>query len=150
MTVGATEPAQDALGPIDFIVVEFPDGVVTSGGFEQLLELADRGVVRVLDVEFVVKDADGVRAAEISELACDPGLDAALWHGASSHLLDDEDRSAIGAEMAEGSVAVAVVFENLWVLGLVEQWSATGARLLLDGAIPVADLLDALDASETA
>lgn len=52
--------------------------------------------------------------------------------------------------MALGSVAVAVVFENSWVLGLVERWSQTGARLLFDGAVPVADLLDALDASETA
>lgn len=138
------------LAPIDFIVVEFPDGVVKSGGFEQLLELVDRQVIRVLDVEFVVKDAAGVRTAELSELARDRQLDPTLWQAASSHLLDDEDLTAIGSEMADGSVAVAVVFENRWVLGLVEQWSATGARLLFDGAVPVADLLDALDTAETA
>lgn len=150
MTVETTEPEHDVLAPIDFIVVEFPDGVVMSGGFEQLLDLVDRQVIRVLDVEFVIKDTDGARAAEISELPRDPQLDPTLWQAASSHLLDHEDLAAIGAEMAEGSVAVAVVFENLWVLGLVEQWSATGARLLLDGAVPVADLLDALDTAETA
>lgn len=147
MTTDAT--GQDVLAPVDFIVVEFPDGIVTAGGFAQLLDLADRQVIRILDVEFVIKDADGVRTADLTDLARSPEVDAGLWHAASSGLLDDDDVAAIGAAMAEGGVAVAVVFENSWVFGLVEKWSDSGARLLFDGAVPVADLLDALDASET-
>lgn len=149
MAIDAREPGQNVLAPIDFIVVEFPDGIVTAGGFEQLLDLADRQVVRVLDVEFVIKDSNGARRADLSDLARVPEIDVELWQGASSGLLDDDDVTAIAADMAEGSVAVAVVFENSWVFGLVEKWSGSGARLLLDGAVPVADLLDALDASET-
>jgi hypothetical protein len=136
------------LAPIDFIVVEFPDGVPTAGGFEQLLDLVDRNVIRILDVEFVQKDGVGVRSVAVTDLPSQPGVDLSEWEGASSGLLDIDDLATIGAEISDGSVAVVVVFENVWVLGLVDSWSKSGARMVFDGAIPAGDLLDTLDGLE--
>lgn len=76
-------------------------------------------------------------------------MDLAGWEGASSGLLDVDDLATIGAEIGDDSVAVVVVFENAWVLGFVDGWSRSGARLVFDGAVPTADLLGALDAAET-
>ena len=56
--VSQPEPG-DELGPVDFLAIEFPGGRLTSAGFEQLLSLVDRGVVDILDMEFIVKDAAG-------------------------------------------------------------------------------------------
>lgn len=138
----------DVLAPIDFIVVEFPDGIPAAGGFERLLDLVDRNVIRILDLEFIRNDATGVHTVAISELADHPGVDLTVWEGASSGLLDADDLATIGAELAPGGVAAVVVFENVWVLGLVDDWARSGARLVLDGAVPAGDLLDALDAAE--
>lgn len=139
----------DVLGPVDFVVVEFPDGKPSAGGFDQLLDLADRVVISVLDVEFLRADDDGVRIVTIAELDLDPDVDLSAWNGASSGLLDDEDLASIGEEMSPGAVAVVVIFENLWVLGLAGAWADGGGRLILDGGLPVDDLLAALDAAES-
>jgi hypothetical protein len=138
----------DLLAPVDYIVVEFPDGVPTSEGFDQLLQLVDDNVIRVLDVEFILNDGSSPRVVSPTELPDTGEVDLAPWDGASSGLLDADDLAAIGAQMGDGSLAVAVVYENVWVLGLVDKWAASGARLILDGAVPTADLLDALDATE--
>jgi hypothetical protein len=138
----------DVLAPVDVIVVEFPDGAPAGAGFERLLDLVDRNVIRVLDVEFIQKDGTGVRAVPVSALPARPEVDLSVWDGASSGLLDLDDLAIIGAEIGDGSVAVVVVFENVWVLDLVDSWSRAGARLVFDGAIPTGDLLDALDAAE--
>lgn len=137
----------DVLGPVDFVVVEFPDGTPSAGGFDQLLDLADRGVISVLDVEFLRHEPDGVRTIPVSEL--DAGFDLGVWDGASSGLLDAEDLASIGEEMTPGAVAVVVIFENLWVLGLASAWAEGGGRLILDGGLPVDDLVAALDAAES-
>jgi hypothetical protein len=138
----------DVLAPVDFLVVEFPDGVPGGDGFDRLLDLVDRNVIRVLDVEFVLKDETGVRAIPVSDLPAQREIDLSVWDGASSGLLDLDDLATIGAEIGDDSLAVVVVFENIWVLDLVNRWSRSGARLVFDGAIPTVDLLDALDAAE--
>ncbi len=145
MSVSSTA---DVLAPVDFIVVEFPDGVPTAGGFDRLLDLVERNVIRILDLEFIRKDGTGVGSVAISDLPEHPGVDLTVWEGASSGLLDLDDLAVIGAEIGDDSVAVVVVFENVWVLDLVDGWSRSGARLVFDGAIPTSDLLDALDAAE--
>jgi hypothetical protein len=140
---------QDVLAPVDFIAVEFPDGVPSTEGFDQLLDLVDRNVIRVLDVEFISRDATGVQVVAVSDLRIPPGVDLSAWNGSSSGLLDADDLAIIGAEMQTGSIVAVVVFENVWVLSVVESWSRSGARLILDGAIPASDLIDALDATES-
>jgi hypothetical protein len=140
---------QDVLAPVDFIAVEFPGGVPSAEGFDQLLDLVDRNVIRILDVEFISKDPTGVQVVSVSDLRMPPGVDLSAWDGSSSGLLDADDIATIGAEMQTGSIVAVVVFENVWVLSVVESWSRSGARLILDGAIPASDLIDALDATES-
>ncbi|NJL06374.1 MAG: hypothetical protein HC911_16010 [Chloroflexaceae bacterium] len=139
----------DVLAPVDYVVVEFPDGQPTAGGFDRLLDLADRRVIQVLDVEFLRRDTAGVQLIPATELPSVPGLDLGLWQGASSGLLNGEDLALIGEQMTVGAVAVVVVFENLWVLDVVTSWTTAGGRILLDGGIPVADLMVALEEAES-
>ncbi len=138
----------DVLGPVDYVVVEFPNGQPTPDGFTRLLDLADRRVIQVLDVEFLRRDDDDVQVIPATELPSVPDLDLGMWQGASSGLLGEDDLVLIGKQMTAGAVAVVVVFENLWVLDVVASWVAAGGRLLLDGGIPTADLVAALDETE--
>src|SRR5215470_4257811 len=147
----ATQPGSDGdeLGPVDFLAIEFPGGRLTSPGFEQLLSLADQGVVDILDMEFISKDADGrSKKVDVWEFAVPEGVDLGAWAGASSGLLDGSDVAEISAAMQPGSVAVVVIYENLWALGLVGAWRRDGARLIASGGLPAADVVAALDAAE--
>ena len=134
----------DLLAPVDVVVIEFADGVVTADGFDRLLDLVDRNVIRILDVEFISKGPDGAQVVGVSELPARPELHLSAWNGSSSGLLDADDIALVGNEIAEGSIAVVVVFENVWVLDLVANWP--GARVVLDGGVATDDVLDALDA----
>ncbi|HWN59279.1 MAG TPA: DUF6325 family protein, partial [Streptosporangiaceae bacterium] len=92
--------SEDELGPVDFLAIEFPGGRLTAAGFEQLLSLADQGVVRILDMEFIARDADGkTKKADVWEFAVPGGVDLSAWAGASSGLLDDSDVAEISARM---------------------------------------------------
>jgi hypothetical protein len=148
--MAAAQPnSDDQLAPVDFLAIEFPDGRLTSAGFEQLLSLADQGVVDILDMEFIVKNADGTsKKVDVWDFAVPEGVDLGPWAGASSGLLDDSDVGEISAAMQPGSVAVVVIYENRWVLGLVDAWRRGGARLIAEGGLSAADLVAALDATE--
>lgn len=146
----SSQPAQDdELGPIDFLAIEFPGGRVTKQGFEQLLTLADQGVISILDLEFITKDPAGnARKADVDELGSPDGVDLSAWVGASSGLLDRTDVDEIAAAMQPGSVAAVIVYENRWVLSLANAWRREGARLIADGGISASDVVAALDATE--
>jgi len=150
MTMAAQPGSDDdQLGPVDFLAIEFPGGRLTAAGFDQLLSLADQGVVDILDMEFIAKDADGKsKKIDVWEFAVPEGVDLSTWAGASSGLLDDSDVGEISAAMQPGSVAVVVIYENRWVLGLVDAWRRAGARLIAEGGLSAADILAALDATE--
>lgn len=141
--------SNDELGPIDYLVVEFPDGRLTGEGSAMLLDAVDRGVVGVLDLEFISKEADGtVRKVEVSELDNPAGVDLGLWDGASSGLLDQSDVDEVGSAIEPGSVAGILVYENLWAVSLATALRRHGARLVADGRIPPQDVLAALDVTE--
>ena len=146
----ASQPgSDDELGPVDFLAIEFPGGRLTAPGFEKLISMADQGVVEILDMEFIAKDADGKsKKVDVWEFAVPEGVDLGAWAGASSGLLDDSDVGEISAAMQPGSVAVVVIYENRWVLGLVDAWRRDGARLIADGGLSAADIVAALDATE--
>jgi hypothetical protein len=150
--MAAVQPGSDddELGPVDFLAIEFPGGRVTAAGFERMLSLADQGVVDILDMEFITKDADGKsKKVDVWEFAVPEGVDLSAWAGASSGLLDDSDVSQISRVMQPGSVAVVVIYENRWVLGLVDAWRRDGARLIANGGISASDIVAALDAAES-
>ena len=145
-----TEPAQaDELGPIDFLAIEFPGEHISAPGFEQLLSLADQDVIDILDLEFITRDSAGnASKVDVDKLANPDGVDLSAWVGASSGLLDDTDVDEIAAAMQPGSVAAVIVYENRWVLSLVNTWRRDGARFIADGGISASDVIAALDAAE--
>jgi hypothetical protein len=139
----------DQLGPIDFLAIEFPNGRVSAHGFDQLLSLVNQEIIRILDVEFIVKDADGTaRTVDIGEIAHGGDIELSAWVGASSGILDRDDVHEVATAIQPGSVAAIVVYENQWVLGLVNAWQHEGARLIGDGGVAVSDLVAALEATE--
>jgi len=145
------DPDDDELEPIDFLAIEFPGARVTAPGFERLLSLADQGVIRILDLEFIVKDdAGNARKVDVGQL---PGggpdaVDLSAWAGASSGLLDDSDVGEIADAIQPGSAAAVIIYENRWVHGLLDAWRRDGARLIADGGISASDVVAALDATE--
>ena len=145
-----SQPAPgDELGPIDVLAIEFPGGHVSAPGFEQLLSLADQGVIDILDLEFVSKDLAGnAGTVDVGELANPDGVDLTAWQGSSSGLLDRTDVDEIAAAIQPGSVAAVIVYENRWVLSLVNTWQRDGARFIADGGISASDIVAALDATE--
>ena len=149
MTAASQPASEDVLGPVDFLAIEFPGGQLTAAGFERLLSLANDGVVDILDMEFITKDTDSKsKKIDAWEFAVPGGVDLSAWAGASSGLLDDSDVTEIAAAMQPGSVAVVVIYENRWVLGLVDAWRRDGARLIASGGLSPDDIVAALDATE--
>ena len=139
----------DELGPVDYLVVEFPGDRPTGEEFALLLEVVNRGAIRVLDLEFVAKDPDGaVHPVELRGLDLPADVDLATWEGAASALLDESDMAEIGAAIHPGRLAGVVVYENLWAVTLSARLRKHGAQLVLSGRIPPEELVAALDATE--
>ena len=149
MSVPSQPAPGDELGPIDFLAIEFPGAHISAPGFEQLLSLADQGVIDILDLEFISKDPVGnASKVDVDELANPDAVDLSVWKGASSGLLDRTDVDEIAAAIQPGSVAAVIVYENRWVLSLVNTWRRDGARFIADGGISASDVVAALDATE--
>jgi hypothetical protein len=149
MSASTTSDPADELGPIDFLAIEFPGGHISAPGFEQLLSLADQGVIDILDLEFITKDSAGnALKVDVDELANPDTVDLSAWKGASSGLLDRDDVNEIAAAMKPGSVAAVIVYENRWVLSLISTWRRDGAHFIADGGISASDVVAALDATE--
>ena len=149
MSVPSQPAPGDELGPIDFLAIEFPGAHISAAGFEQLLSLADQGVIDILDLEFVSKDLAGnAGTVDVGELANPDGVDLTAWQGSSSGLLDRTDVDEIATAIQPGSVAAVIVYENRWVLSLVNTWQRDGARFIADGGISASDIVAALDATE--
>ena len=139
----------DVLGPIDYLAVEFPGGYITGEGFALVLGLVDRGLIRVLDLVFVAKAADGtVSRVELADVDHAGDVDITRWQGASSGLLDGSDDDAVAAVIEPGAVAGILVFENLWAVPLMAALDRSSARLVGSGRIGAEDLLTALDSAE--
>jgi Family of unknown function (DUF6325) len=138
------------LGPIDYLAVEWPDRQVTGEGFRLLMDLVDRGVVRVLDILFIGKDADGnVSKVEVVDVERSDALDERLW-GLSSGLLDQSDIDQVAAAIGPGSLAGILVYENVWAVPMWTAIDRSNARLVGAGRIVADDLIAALDAPDPA
>jgi hypothetical protein len=138
-------------GPIDYLVVEFPPGSATGEGMPLLVDLVDRGLIRILDLVFLRKDADGsVTTVEIADLDGDGDLDLAVFHGAASGLLDADDLGEAGAVLAPGVTAAVLVYENVWAAPLASALRRGGAQLVAGGRIPVDLVMASLGAAPAA
>ncbi|NGO14463.1 DUF1269 domain-containing protein [Streptomyces sp. HC44] len=139
------------MGPIDYLVVEYPGSSPTGEALPFLVDLVDRGVIRILDLLFVRKDPDGsVAAVELSHLTRDDNPELAVFEGAPSGLLGQDDVEEAGTVIGPGSTAAVVMYENLWAAPLAHAMRRSGARLVAAGRIPGPDLVAALDSVEAA
>lgn len=143
------DPFRDEFGPIDYVVVEFPGGAVTADGFRALLDLVERQLIRVLDLEFVRRGADGVpEAVDATGVQMPEGVDVHRLAGAFSGLLDRDDIAQTGAGIAAGSVAAVLVYEELALLPALLAWARDGATIIAEGPILPDELDAALDATD--
>ena len=141
--------AQEAtLGPISYLIVEFPGNKMTGDGLQELVNLTERGLIRILDLVFVKRELDGtVEAIEITDLDNDGELDLVMFEGAASGLLDESDLADAKAAIEPGSSAGIMIFENTWAASFTKAMRASGAELVAAGYIPQDALLASLDAA---
>jgi Family of unknown function (DUF6325) len=142
----------DELGPIDAVVIGYPAGAPMTGeAVPILLDLVDRGIIRVIDARFVRKDADGTFSGfDLADLDADSAGDLTVFAGASTGLFSDEDVAMAAAEMEPGTAAVMIVYENRWAAPFAAAVRRNGGVLIANERIGVQDFLDALDAAEAA
>jgi hypothetical protein len=146
MTIDDTEQ----MGPVDYLVVEFPGDRRTGEGLPLLVDLVDRGLIRILDLLFVKKESDGsVNAIAIADLDDDGDLDLAVFEGASSGILGGDDIESAAGVLEPGSSAALLIYENVWAAPFATALRRSGGRLIASGRIPVEDLVAAVDASES-
>ena len=139
----------DQMGPIDCVVIEFPDGQPKGEAAPLLLDLVDRGIIRILDLMFIAKDEDGtVSGIEISDLDGEGAGEFAIFAGASAGLLSDEDREDAGGVIEPGTAAAVLIYENRWAAPFARAVRQAGGQLVAFHRIPVQALLAALEAAE--
>ena len=140
----------DSLGPVDYLVVEFPAGAGNFTGemADELLALVDSGTIRVIDVLILRKSEDGtVEAAEFSdidELGPLQAVEAQL-----AELLAEEDVAHLAAAMDPGSTAGVLIWENLWAAPFAAAARRSGGQLLASGRIPIQAIIASIEADET-
>ena len=140
------------LGPIDYLVVEWPADRQPNGeAFPHLVDLVDRGLIRVLDLAFVHKEMDGsVVGINIGDLDLDGNPEIAVFEGASSGLLGDDDFGEAGGAIEPGCSAAILLYENTWAAPFATALRRGGAQLVANGRIPVNAIIAALDELESA
>ena len=141
-----TEEQLEELGPIDFIVLEWPGRQPTGEAAPLILDLHDRGIIRILDVAFMIKDEDGNAAAVSLE---DFGSDAFNeFAGASSGLLGDEDLDEAANALEPGTSAAVLVWENRWAAPVASALRRSGGQLVATGRLPIQAVIASLEAAE--
>ncbi len=136
------------MGPIDYVLVEWPGRQPTGEAAPHLIDLVDRGLIRILDLTFIAKAEDGsVAVLEIADLGDEVEAFAA-FEGASSGMLSEEDTSEAATALEPGTSAALLVYENRWAAPFAGAVRRSGGQLVASGRIPVQDVLAALDAAE--
>ena len=137
----------DELGPVDYLIVEFPAGAqnFTGEGAEELVRLHDAGTIRIMDVLILEKADDGsVEAMELSDF---PNLgEFARLEAQLAQTLAEEDVEKLAAAMDPGSVAAVLIYENLWAAPFASAMRRAGGQLLANGRIPIQALIAAVEA----
>jgi Family of unknown function (DUF6325) len=140
----------DEMGPIDYLLVEWPGRQPTGEAAPHLIDLVDRGLIRILDLVFLHKDEDGsLVRLEIADLG-DQVEAFADFEGASSGLLSDEDTDEAGSALEPGTSAALLVYENRWAAPFASALRRSGGQLVATGRIPIQSVLAALDAADAA
>jgi len=141
-------PETDAHGPVDFLLLEFPLGGLTGEASAALMDLVERGVVRLYDLTVIAKHSSGaVETLELTDPASGVG-GFSYFAGARSGLISDSDMQDAAAAMRPGTVAALVIYENSWAIPFVAAAQRSGGEVIASQRIPAADVAEALDALE--
>ena len=141
------ETALDELGPVDYVIVEFPANTQNFTGemLDELLALVDAGTIRIIDILILAKDADG--AVEVIELDDIDDLGPLEAFAAElAELLAEEDVEHLAAAMDPGSVAGVLIYENIWAAPFASAARRSGGQLLANGRIPLQAIIAAVEA----
>ncbi|HXQ00766.1 MAG TPA: DUF6325 family protein [Solirubrobacteraceae bacterium] len=140
------------LGPVDVVVIGYPpDAPRTGEAIPLFVDLVDRGIVRVLDVLMVQKDGEGnVSGLEIADLDGDGVDDLLVFAGARTGMLGEEDASTAGEALQPGEAALMICFENAWAAPFATAVRRNGGRVLAFERVAAQDVLDTLDALDSA
>jgi hypothetical protein len=144
--------AELELGPVDIVVIGFPpDAPRTGDSVPIFVDLVDRGVIRVLDVLVIQKDADGkVGRLEITELGGEVLESLVVFDGARTGMLDEDDAALAGEALEPGEAAALICFENSWAAPFVTAVRRNGGQLLAFQRVPAQDLIDTVEALDAA
>ena len=142
------EASDMELGPIDIVVIAYPAGSPMTGEAAPLLvDLVERGIIRVLDAMFVMKNEDGTFSGFDARDLDEKGVgDFTVFEGASSGLLGEEDAATAADTLEPGSAAVMIVYENRWAGPFIAAVRRNGGVPIAFERIPAQDVIDALDA----
>lgn len=144
------EDELNEMGPIDYVLVEWTGKQPTGEAVPHLIDLVDRGLIRILDLAFIAKGEDGsVAGIEIADLG-EAVAEYAVFEGAASGLIADEDIDEAGSALEPGTSAALLIYENTWAGPFASAVRRGGGQLVASGRIPVQAILAALDAAETA
>lgn len=141
-----TDRSLDELGPVDYLIIEFPDGQqnFTGEGADELLRLHDAGIIRIMDILILQKAADGTVMAQelgdLGELGELQRIEAELVQ-----TLAEEDVENLAAAMDPGSVAGVLVYENLWAAPFASAMRRAGGQLIANGRIPIQAIIAAVE-----
>jgi hypothetical protein len=137
------------MGPIDYLVIEFPGSHLSGEGLPLLVELVDRDIIRILDLLFVKKLPDGsVTGLDLSGLNGGATNGLGVFAGARSGLLGDEDIQEVGGVLRPGNSAAVVIYENRWAAPLAAALRRADGQVVAGGRVPADHLLAVLDAVE--
>ena len=138
----------EEMGPVDYLIIEWPDRQPSGEAAPLLADLVDRGLIRIIDLAFIAKGQDGsVTMLDIAALA-DESNPLRELVGAASGLLTAEDAEEAATALEPGASAGILVYENVWAAPFAMALRRSGAQLVANGRIPVQAILAALDAAE--
>ena len=136
-------------GPVDYVLLEFRDDHLAGQAAVAVLDLIDRGIIEVYDVAVVGKDQQGeVYALDLAAAEAAVVGDFGGLAGARSGLVGEEDLAEAGATMEPGTLAVLIVYENLWAIPFVAAALESGGQMIASARIPATDVMAALEQLE--
>ena len=144
-----TNTPLDELGPVDYVIIEFPAGASNFTGemAKELLALVDAGTIRVIDILILTKNEDGsvdaIELSDVEELGELQALEAEL-----AELLAEEDVINLAAAMDPGSTAGVLIYENIWAAPFASAARRSGGQLIANGRIPIQAIIASIEADE--
>lgn len=144
-----TQIDRDELGPIDYVVLEWPTGEPNGEAAPMILDLVEKGFIRILDIAFLAKGEDGsVGSLDLGAFSNDDRFGE--FEGASTGLLTEEDLEEAATALNPGTIAAVLVWENRWMAPIAAALHRSGGEVAATGRIPVEAILESLDLVEAA